>query len=87
MPIRRHEITVDAGMLLCAFRYALGRRTYVVSEVTDWLKIHWDAMAPWHKQIHDDITHAIEHGIAGDDCDVKSWREILELPRRGAGHD
>lgn len=68
------------SMLLCAFRYALGRRTYITSECHDWLVKYWDIMAIYHKQIHDDIKHAIEHDIAGDKCDVESWKKILALP-------
>jgi len=31
------EIPVDGLIAICAFRYALGRMTYVVDHVADWL--------------------------------------------------
>jgi hypothetical protein len=68
------------SMLLCAFRYALGRQTYIVSECCDWLKLYWVKMPEgWQKQIHDDILHAIEKGYVGHQCDINSWSEILKL--------
>lgn len=72
---------VDPGMLLCAFRYALGRRTYVVEECCDWLVKYWDCLpVQWQKQIHEDIKHAIRYDMAGAEMDVDSWSKILELP-------
>jgi len=64
---------------LMAFRYALGRRTYIVSEMVEELIAEWDSMKPWHMQIQDDIRHAIEHDLAGDNIDVKEWEKILRL--------
>jgi len=67
-------------ILLCAFRYALGRKTYIASELVEFLIEDWDIFEGWtHKQIQDDISHAIEYAIAGDSCDVFEWKKILEL--------
>jgi len=71
---------VLAQMLLSAFRYALGRRTYIVGETARWMEQYWLLLAKWHKQIHEDIERAIESGRAGDKCDIEDWRKILRLP-------
>ena len=63
-------------VLICAFRYALGRSTYMPSVIVDEIKINWDIL-PEHdkKQIKDDI----KHDMAGMGCDVRTWEKILEL--------
>lgn len=80
---------VDPLMLLCAFRYSLGRMTYITSTCADWLVRYWDCLSPyWQKQTHDEIKEAIELNRAGMDCDVASWKRILELPiKENPPHD
>lgn len=68
-------------MLLCWFRYSLGRRTYMPSYCIKWLKKHWDILPyDYKRQIHSDINHAIEHDMAGADCDIAIWKEMLKFP-------
>jgi hypothetical protein len=72
---RKHQ-----DLLVCSFRYALGRRTGIVLSVVEYLTEDWDGLKEWQqKQIKDDILHAIEHGCAGDDCDIDNWKQILNL--------
>ena len=72
------------GMLLSAFRYSLGRTTYITSECDKWLIKHWDDMPEGYKiQINGDIRNAIDRGHAGHDCDVATWKKILTLPIEG----
>lgn len=67
-------------MLLSAFRYSLGRTTYMSSVCVEWLTKWWDILPEDYKrQIHNDINHAITHNMAGDDCDVAEWKKLLEL--------
>ena len=69
----------ETDLLVCSFRYALGRRTAMVSIITEYLKEDWHKLGEWQqKQIKDDIKHAIEHGCAGDDCDVDNWKCVLK---------
>lgn len=66
--------------LLCTFRYALGRRTYISSECQEWLEEYWDILpVGYQEQVHRDIRHAIECNMAGDPCDVESWKKVLKL--------
>lgn len=67
-------------MLLSAFRYSLGRTTYMSGVCVEWLTKYWDIMPYNYKeQIHRDITHAIEVGMAGHDCDIAEWKKLLKL--------
>ncbi len=82
---KRHEALhlfgVDEHTLVFAFLYALGRQTAAPSIIVTQLKAHWSRLKDWtRQQIHQDITHAIEHGAAGSACDVATWREVLALP-------
>lgn len=62
-------------MLLCWFRYSLGRQTYMPSYCCEYLKKHWDILPyDYKRQIHDDINNAIEHDMAGHACDVSTWK-------------
>jgi len=67
------------SMRICTFRYALGRSTYIVSEVVDELIEHWDEFKEWERNMMcNDINHAIERGVAGMEMDVKEWQRVLE---------
>ena len=68
-------------IMLSNFRYALGIQTYYVGVTVEYLIKWWDKMPTGYKeQIHNDIKHAIEHSMAGHDCDVAEWKKLLELP-------
>lgn len=68
-------------VLFSAFRYALGRRTYVVDAVVSEIERHWDEFGPnirefYKNEIHE---HLERFGNLGDACDEASWRRILKL--------
>ena len=67
-------------VLIAAFRYALGRSTYMPSVIVEEIKLNWDSMSEQDKnQIKDDIEHAIRHNMAGMDCDVREWEKLLNF--------
>ena len=67
-------------VLIAAFRYSLGRMTYMPSVMVDELILNWNFLTEFDKkQIQDDIRHAINHNMAGDQCDINEWNKILEL--------
>jgi len=76
MKLFENQVVVDDGVLFCAFRYALGRMTYVVFEVCEAIKQNADHIQPKlrHKMV-EEITEAIEKGAAGMDCDVEHWKD------------
>lgn len=68
-------------LLFCAFRYALGRQTYVVGAICDILKANWGHMPQSRRDMFKkEIEEAIEKGWAGSELiDVPEWKSILAL--------
>jgi len=73
----KKKILVDEEILLCAFRYALGRKTYMVGWVAETIEEHWGALSEkYHELIKREIKEAPDLGM---DCDQKDWEHILQL--------
>ena len=92
LPMHRHgEIYIDFGdvnqdiLLFCAFRYALGRQTYVVGTIADIIKANWDHMPQSRRDMfRKEIEEAIEKGHAGSvNIDVPCWLSILHMTDTG----
>lgn len=67
-------------ILFYAFRYALGRMTYAVSDVAELLIKYKNILTPLHKErIIKEIDEAIERNSAGMSCDVKEWEQVKEV--------
>ena len=68
-------------LLFCAFRYALGRQTYVVSTVADIIKANWDHMPQSRRNMfRKEIEEAIEKGYAGSvNIDVPEWLSVIHM--------
>jgi hypothetical protein len=66
-------------ILKCAFRYALGRKTYIVKTVVDELLANWDNFEIWDKkQLKDEIVDYEERvGNLGDDIDTIQWYRVI----------
>lgn len=76
------NVTVEEDILFYAFRYALGRSTYAVFDVTRELKRVWSQMNNQTRiQIQQEIQSAIDSGQSlGMKMDEAAWVSILELP-------
>ena len=77
----------ERDLLIYAFRYILGRRTYAVSTIIDLLKSNWDILSEGDKQLYIKEIKEYkelygERGL-GDSCDIKCWNSILELEDKG----
>lgn len=71
---------LNKDILFYAFRYALGRKTYVVDKVVDSIILNWDKLELSTKRVmNNEITQAIMDKAAGHKMDVDKWKEILEL--------
>jgi len=71
---------VNEEMIMYAFRYALGRMTYAVSTVSDYLIQFWHRFKPHtREQIIKEIEEAIGRNQAGMECDVVRWKAVLLL--------
>jgi len=72
---------VDQDILLfCAFRYALGRRSYVVGTIVDIIIANWEHMPTSRREMFQrDIREAIETDRCGSKYDIERWERILRL--------
>jgi len=67
-------------ILFLAFRYAITRSTYVVSEVVDVLMRKWDLLSERNKSlIIKEIQQAIDRNEIHSEIDKNEWKKILEL--------
>lgn len=67
-------------MVMAAFRYCLGRRTYIVGVCVEWIINYWDDFDQTTKRIIlEETKEAIEKGLAGDKCDSDYWKKVLTL--------
>jgi hypothetical protein len=70
----------DNLMVIAAFRYCLGRRTYIVSDCVAWLREIWPLLVSRDKRlIKKEVDEALSAGRAGDHCDRDEWIKIMEL--------
>ena len=70
----------NSDILFFAFRYALGRKTYVVSQVSDHIIKHWDEIPTKDQiQMKEEIREAMRMGRSGWLVDQDAWERILEL--------
>lgn len=68
----------DAMILIAAFRYALGRATYIVEHVVSFILHNWDQLGVADKNlIVREILDAKDRGAVGQDCDWTQWKRIL----------
>jgi hypothetical protein len=67
-------------ILICAFRYALGRRTYVVGTVADIIKRNWNKLRDSDKKLicKEILDHKKVFGNLGDSCDERDWMSIVD---------
>ena len=76
---------IDDNLLIYAFRYALKRHSYAVSDVVEAIKGLWDDLLVNHKKLIkkeiklqlDLIRLGVEKEFEKIDNDM--WREVLEL--------
>jgi hypothetical protein len=64
-------------MVIAAFRYCLGRRSYIVGACLYWLGRWWDSFDRNTKRVVvRDTVRAIQDGEAGDTMDRAGWTEF-----------
>lgn len=70
---------VETGVLISAFRYSLGRKTYVSEETSKAIGMNLANLCSDEKDlIVREIEEAIEKNQAGMDCDVEHWKELRD---------
>jgi len=77
-------------LIIGAFRYSLGRQTYVVQETVEWLMAYWSEVSPkaqavirrdLEKAVKDDDmgrSLPIPYKPLGADCDRAEWVKLWE---------
>ena len=76
MNIKKNEFE---DLIFCSFRYALGRRTYIVSTVAEIILKHKDVITNNTKHLMiKEILEAVEKNQAGMDCDVHMWKTVVD---------
>ena len=67
-------------MMMCAFRYALGRRTYIVGHVVEQIIEHKEDLGEnLRGLLVREIDEAIYDDMAGDTCDVNDWKRLRSI--------
>jgi hypothetical protein len=70
----------DEILLFCAFRYALGRQTYVVSTVIGKLIKEFENIDPINRKKYvQEIDEAISDNHIGSDYDKEDWLKVKAL--------
>lgn len=68
------------SMIFYAFRYCLGRRSYVVGDCVAYLCKHWARIdARIQADIKRNITAAFAHDRYGSEIDRAEWAKVLDL--------
>lgn len=64
---------------LAAFRYCLGRRSYIVDPCCEYLIKNWDSfLKSTQNIIREEITQAIVTKNCGMSCDEACWQKVLD---------
>lgn len=73
------KIHADDLMVIAAFRYSLGRASYIVGACVDWILLNWKLLdANTQSLIVKEIKSAISDRAYGMECDKAQWQRILE---------
>ncbi len=70
-----------SAMIVSAERYALGRRTYIVQWICEFIKNNLHLITDKDKQV---MIRDLESPISyGDECDKVCWIQLLEILKKG----
>lgn len=65
-------------LIICSFRYALGRKTYIVSDICDLIMKYYSDLQPHIvDRICKEINQALETNNYGMEMDKDIWKELL----------
>lgn len=70
---------LEDGMIFCAFRYSLGRSTYVVSNVVEYIHARWEHLRyeTLERMNCEIIEYVTNFGSNMYDCDKDEWITIV----------
>jgi hypothetical protein len=71
-------LSCDETIIVFAFRYALGRRSYSVDTMVEFILTNWDRLSDKFKvRCVTEIKDAIGNGLAGERMDIANWQRII----------
>lgn len=74
-------VSVQREVLIYAFRYTLGRRTFAPHTMQQVITEAWPKLTDGSKElIKREIREAEHADCLGDECDKRGWLKLLELP-------
>ena len=74
--IRNDEL---GDLIICAFRYALGRKTYITNTIAELIIKYKDELSTSDTEvIKRDIKRAFDMNNYGMEMDKKEWQRVLE---------
>lgn len=82
-------ITPDEQILICAVRYALGRMSYIVGEVCQYVAFKRKALSEQCiniiiRDIEEEMQRYHEAGhTLGMECDERTWKNLLAILKEG----
>lgn len=80
-------MTMKETVVICAVRYALGRMSYVVSDVCDYVNFHTEELSSGcirviMRDIDEELAMCHRVGkTCGMECDEAEWVKLLEVLR------
>lgn len=68
------------SLIICSVRYAVGRMTYIPSEIEYIISRNLNHLTmPTVTLLKRDINMAIDRNEYGMECDLKTWKKVLNL--------
>lgn len=72
-------MNIPRFMIISSFRYALGRKTYIVIETCDWLRENINLIDDLDKKLMiEEIEFADNLGKLGMKCDSIEWKKLSD---------
>jgi hypothetical protein len=78
---------VDPEIVLYAFRYALGRKTYAPVDVAAAIEENLPDLTGWTDMFVEEIDEAESRGGLGMECDRKVWLDLRDKLGEGRPRD
>jgi hypothetical protein len=67
-------------LMMCALRYAIGRKTYITEDVSDIIIANRQELTVSSREVMiRDIHHAIETNNYGHQMDKEAWERLLDV--------
>lgn len=82
-------ITIEEQIIICAVRYALGRRSYIVGVVCEYVESKISTLSEGCiniiiRDVEEELHRYHKAGQPlGDYCDERDWYRLLELLKAG----